>query len=145
MKTYFAFTLAIMLAALIPVQGADAEPKLFHDLSVKIGKKTADKVFEIPVPKSMIQNCSDTGTTYEYRVTGALTVDTSVIGGDLPPKVTVSGLDRRITGKLEAKHQIALRVKLAIKAKPQKDKTKPPVYEWVFEGFTLKVEKANCK
>jgi len=68
-----------------------------------------------------------------------------VIGEGLPPKVTVSGLDRRIKGKLEAKRQATLRVKLAIKAKPEKDKTKPPVYEWVFEGFTLKVEKANCK
>ncbi len=145
MKTSFAFALALLLVTLTPAQGADSAPKVFHDLSLKIGKKTADKVFQIPVPKSKIQNCSDAGTTYEYRVTGTLTVDTSVIGGDLPPKVTVSGLDRRITGKLDSKRQTTLRVKLAIKAKPQKDKTKPPVYEWVFEGFTLKDEKANCK
>ncbi len=145
MKTSIALAVALLLASLIPAQGADPEPKVFHDLSVKIGKKTADKVFEIPVPKSRFQNCSDTGTTYEYRVTGTLTVDTSVIGEGLPPKVTVSGLDRRIKGKLEAKRQATLRVKLAIKAKPEKEKTKPPVYEWVFEGFTLKVEKANCK
>ena len=45
----------------------------------------------------------------------------------------------------EANRRPMLRVKPAIKAKPEKDKTKLPVYEWVFEGFTLKDEKANYK
>lgn len=136
MKLPFINGLALLLiVAAFPLNGAEDTPQAFHNLSLKIPKKVRGIVY-LKLPKSEVKNCGTSDILLRQRVTGAITVDTSVLGAPYATSLSIPIGEKLIESKVHPGRKQFTRVKLLLR-----EGDKPAV---VFQGFSIKDEKAKC-